>query len=224
MRLSERYPSLPYVAPFLVFMGLLALGPHLPIDARSEAILRVSLLGLVLWFCSRSVISFRTTHALTSVALGIAVFALWIAPDVLFPAWRGSFLFNNGLTGRVEGDLPAAARADWVILALRSARAVILVPIIEELFWRAWLPRWVDGMEDFRKVPLGHYSRAAFLLTAVLFASEHGSLWDVGLVAGLLYNWWMYRTRSLGDLILAHAVTNACLSIYVVVQGRWEYW
>ena len=224
MRLAERYPSLPYVAPFLVFMALLALGPRLPIGPREEAILRVSLLAAVLWFCSRSVISLRTTHALTSVALGIAVFALWIAPDVLLPAWRDSFLFNNGLTGRVEGTFAPEARGDWVILTLRSARAVILVPIIEELFWRAWLPRWVDRMEDFRKVPLGQYTRAAFLLTAVLFASEHGSLWDVGLVAGLLYNWWMDRTRSLGDLILAHAVTNTCLSAYVLTQGRWEYW
>jgi CAAX prenyl protease-like protein len=224
MRLAERYPSLPYVAPFLVFMALLALGPRLPIGAREEAILRVSLLALVLWFCSRSVISFRTTHALTSVALGIAVFALWITPDILFPAWRDSFLFNNGLTGRVEGNLAPEARADWVVIMLRCTRAIILVPIIEELFWRAWLPRWVDRMEDFRVVPLGQYSRAAFLLTAVLFASEHGSLWDVGLLAGLLYNWWMSRTRSLGDLILAHGVTNACLSIYVLMEGRWEYW
>jgi CAAX prenyl protease-like protein len=224
MRLAERYPSLPYVAPFVLFMALLALGPRLPIGAREEAILRVSLLTAVLWFCSRSVISFRVTHALTSVALGIGVFALWIAPDVLFPAWRDSLLFNNGLTGKVEGNLAPPARTDWVIIMLRCTRAVILVPIIEELFWRAWLPRWIDRMEDFRRIPLGHYSRAAFLLTAVLFASEHGSLWDVGLLAGLLYNWWMSRTRSLGDLILAHGVTNACLSIYVLMAGRWEYW
>jgi CAAX prenyl protease-like protein len=224
MRLAERYPSLPYVTPFLVFMAFLAVGPRLPIGAREEAILRIGVLSAVLWFCSRSVISLRPTHALTSVALGIAVFAIWIAPDMLLPAWRDSFLFNNGLTGRVEGSLAPEARADRIIVMLRFARAVILVPIIEELFWRAWLPRWVDRMEDFREVPLGQYSRAAFLLTAVLFASEHGSLWDVGLVAGLLYNWWMSRTRSLGDLILAHAVTNACLSIYVVMEGRWEYW
>ena len=92
------------------------------------------------------------------------------------------------------------------------------------LFWRAWLPRWIDRAKDFREVPLGQYSRAAFWLTAILFASEHGALWDVGLAAGLLYNWWMRRTRSLGDLILAHAVTNACLSVYVLTRGRWEYW
>jgi CAAX prenyl protease-like protein len=79
-------------------------------------------------------------------------------------------------------------------------------------------------MEDFRKVPLGQFTTASFLLTALLFASEHGAMWDVGLAAGVLYNFWMRRTRSLGDLILAHAVTNACLSVYVLARGRWEYW
>jgi membrane protease YdiL (CAAX protease family) len=46
----------------------------------------------------------------------------------------------------------------------------------------------------------------------------------VGLLAGLAYNWWMQRTRSLGDLVLAHGVTNACLSVYVVATGQWQYW
>ena len=77
---------------------------------------------------------------------------------------------------------------------------------------------------DFAKVPLGTYAPVAFWIVAVLFASEHGSYWDVGLATGILYNWWMIRTRSLGALILTHAVTNACLSLYVVAAGKWEYW
>ena len=64
----------------------------------------------------------------------------------------------------------------------------------------------------------------AFWFTAVLFASEHGAFWDVGLAAGILYNWWMIRTRSLADCILAHAVTNGCLAAYVVAGGHWQYW
>ncbi len=59
---------------------------------------------------------------------------------------------------------------------------------------------------------------------ALAFASEHGPYWDVGLLAGILYNWWMLRTKSLGDLICAHAVTNACLSLFVITAGKWEYW
>ena len=61
-------------------------------------------------------------------------------------------------------------------------------------------------------------------LIAGLFAVEHGPYWDVGFATGILYNWWMVRTKSLGDLILAHGITNACLSGYVVAAGKWEYW
>ena len=224
MRLTERYPSLPYVAPFATFMVLLVLGPRLPIPARVEAVLRVALVTAVLLLCSRQVISLQVRHWATSIALGVGVFALWIAPDVLFPDFRSSWLFTNGLTGKVEGTVPEHVRHDSLVLSLRFARAAILVPIVEELFWRGWLPRWIDHMGDFRKVPLGQFTTASFLLTALLFASEHGAMWDVGLAAGLLYNFWMLRTRSLGDLILAHAVTNACLSAYVLSRGRWEYW
>ena len=224
MRLVDRYPSLPYVAPFATFMLLLLVGPRLPLGLRGEAVLRVGLVTLVLLVFSRHVISLRVEHWTTSIALGIGVFALWIAPDVLLPDLRDSWLFSNGLTGRVEGTLPEAARTDNFVRTLRFARAAILVPIVEELFWRAWLPRWIDHMDDFRKVRLGQFTTASFLLTALLFASEHGAMWDVGLAAGLIYNFWMRRTRSLGDLILAHGVTNACLSIYVLTRGRWEYW
>jgi CAAX prenyl protease-like protein len=224
MRLSGRLPSLPYVAPFATFMLLLAVSPCLGLAPRAEGLLRVGVLAGVLWIGSRQVIALGVRHPLTSVALGIGVFALWIAPDVFLLRWRDTWVFTNGLTGKVEGALPLAARGDVLVLALRVVRAAILVPIIEELFWRAWLPRWVDRMDDFRKIPLGQYTRASFFLTALLFASEHGALWDVGLAAGLLYNWWMRRTKSLGDLILAHAVTNTCLSAYVLLWGRWEYW
>jgi CAAX prenyl protease-like protein len=79
-------------------------------------------------------------------------------------------------------------------------------------------------MDDFRKTPLGHFTRFTFLGTAVLFALEHGPYWEVGLLAGLAYNWWMVRTKSLGDLIWCHGVTNACLSAWVLVTGDWHYW
>ena len=33
--------------------------------------------------------------------------------------------------------------------------------------------------------------------------------------------WLMIRTRSIGDCILAHAVTNLLLGIYVISTGNW---
>jgi CAAX prenyl protease-like protein len=83
--------------------------------------------------------------------------------------------------------------------------------------------RWLIDA-DFRRVPLGAYAAFSFWAVVLLFAAEHGPYWDVGLAAGVIYNLWMMRTKSLGDLILAHAVTNACLGAYVIAEGKWEYW
>ena len=83
--------------------------------------------------------------------------------------------------------------------------------------------RWLISSK-FQNLPLGTYDTKAFWITAILFATEHGPYWDVGLIAGVTYNWWMVRTRSLRDCILAHSVTNACLCGYVIATHRWEYW
>jgi len=125
--------------------------------------------------------------------------------------------------GRISYKAPSELLTSPVVLWSRIIRATVLVPILEELFWRAWLMRWVISPR-FQEVKLGSYSPAAFWITAVLFASEHGCYWDVGLIAGIVYNWWMIRTKSLGDCILAHAVTNGCLCWYVVATHHWEYW
>ena len=177
----------------------------------------------VLLAVARPVIDLRVRNAIGTVLMGVAVFVVWIAPDALFPGYRQHWLFTNSVMGSVTAGIPESAREDTLVLILRAVRASIIVPIIEELFWRAWLMRWII-LPDFEKIPLGTYSAKAFWLVAVLFASEHGSYWEVGLAAGILYNWWMLKTKSLGDLILAHAVTNACLSAYVVFAGHWEYW
>lgn len=179
----------------------------------------MAVIRLIAW----PVVDFRVRNWAGSVLLGAGVFALWIAPDALFPGYRAHWLFSNAITGTLSPGLPEAARSDAAVLLLRGLRASLIVPIVEELFWRAWLMRWLISA-DFAAVPLGAYSARAFWIVAILFASEHGPYWEVGLATGILYNWWMIRTRSLGDLILTHGVTNACLSVYVVAAGKWEYW
>jgi hypothetical protein len=204
-------------------MGLLALHSVLPLSDLADQILRVTVMTAALWFFARPVIDLRVRHWAATIAIGVAVFAVWIAPDLLIPGYRHFWLFDNAVTGKAATSLSTGATMSWPVLALRMIRAVVIVPIVEELFWRAWLMRWLID-NDFEKVPLGKYTAQAFWIVAVLFASEHGSYWDVGLAAGIIYNWWMVRARSLGDLILAHAVTNFILSAYVIAAGKWEYW
>jgi len=205
-----------------VFMLFLVIGEQLGLGPW-EYPLRSILLTAVLWVFSRRVIDLRAPQWRGSLVLGIVVFAVWIAPDVLWPSYRASWIFQNPLTGTVQSSVPAEYQGMPMVWASRAIRAVVLVPIIEELFWRGWLMRWLIN-PAFQTLPLGSSTPAAFVTTAVLFASEHGAYWDVGLVAGLAYNWWMVRTKSLGNCIFAHAVTNGFLSGYVLITRQWHYW
>lgn len=213
---------LEWTLPFIVFLALLLIGPRLPFGPAVEGALRVGILAVVIWAASRRILDFRVNQLAGSVIVGVAVFGIWIGPDLLIPGHRGHWLLQNPLTGIVESSVSEAARVDAVAVVFRALRAIIIVPIVEELFWRGWLLRWVVN-PAFTTVRFGTVTPFAFIVTAVLFASEHGPYWDVGLVAGIVFNLWIMRTRSLGDLILAHAVTNACLFGYVLATGRWEY-
>jgi len=220
---GTRWPSLAYVLPFAVFLLLLEFQKYIPVSPMVEYPLRLLLLSAVLFVFSRHVIDLHSSHRIESVVLGVLVFVIWIGPDILFPAYRQHWIFQNALIAVSSAPIPEKLLTSPVVLWSRILRAILLVPIIEELFWRAWLMRWLISPR-FERIKLGKYAPAAFWATAVLFASEHGPYWDVGLVAGILYNWWMVRTRSLGNCILAHAVTNACLCGYVVATHHWEYW
>jgi len=217
-----RHPSAPYVAPFAVFIILLSVTRQVRLGWWEFPLWLVAM-GLAIWCCSRGVIDLRSPFWLQSSGLGLLVFAVWIAPDALISGYREHWLFQNPITGSLGSTLDPALRNDWSVLALRTFRAVVIVPVVEELFWRAWLMRWLISA-DFGKLPLGAWSASAFWITALLFAAEHGPYWEVGLVAGIAYNGWMVRTRSLGDCILAHAVTNAALSFYTIATGKWEFW
>jgi uncharacterized protein len=218
-----RHPAIAFVTPFLVFLAFLALDRHLPFSPQINYAIRFFVVFTVLALISRPVITLRFTHFWGSTAVGVALFVIWVGPDVLWPAYRESWLFNNGIVGAPRSSLPVGVTASLTFIIFRVLSSVVNVPLLEELFWRGWLMRWLIS-RDFLKVPMGTYTRQSFWLVALLFASEHGSYWDVGLIAGIVFNWWMIRTKSLADCILAHAVTNACLATYVLSRDQWQYW
>lgn len=195
---------------------------YIPVANPAKELLRDAVLVAAILYFSRSVLPTRAPHWPASTAVGIAVFLIWIAPDALIPGWRENLFFQNAITGHITTSI-APRELTPLMLVLRIMRASLIVPVIEELFWRGWLPRWMQD-NSFSKIPLGQYTRFAFWITALLFAAEHGPFWEVGLIAGIIYNWWMRRTRSLGDLVLAHAVTNLALSLYVIRTASWTFW
>jgi len=211
-----------YIAPFIAFVVSMAIERLIPLPGQWLYPVRFAIvLALILTF-SLPYLTWRPRFPLGSVLIGVAVFVIWVAPDILF-GYRDSWLFNNSITGAAKSSLPPHLKQNIVFMALRSISSLALVPVLEELFWRGWMMRWLID-KDFLKVPLGTYRSSAFWIVALLFASEHGPYWEVGLIAGIIYNWWIIRTRNLADCILAHGVTNAVLSAYVIYTGQWQYW
>ena len=218
-----RHPAIPYVVPFVAFILLLGVNRYVPFEPGYVYATWFILIFVLLLTVSRPVITFRISNYLGSALLGVAVFVLWIAPDVLWPSYRQSWLFNNSLLGSPKSSLDQSLKSSLLFIVFRILNSVVNVPVLEELFWRGWLMRWLIST-DFQKVPMGAYTAQSFWTVAVLFASEHGSYWDVGLATGAIFNWWMVRTRNLADCIFCHAVTNGCLAVYVLTRDQWQYW
>src|ERR1035437_9166380 len=149
--LPGRRATLAYIAPFLVFVGCMAIkaarhpAAHWYYPAQFLAVL------LTIGFISRPVLRFRAAFPLASIGIGIAVFLIWIGPDVLF-GYRHHWLFENPITGPAASSVAPALKRNVAFVLLRVLASTALVPILEELFWRGWLMRWLIG-QDFLKVP-----------------------------------------------------------------------
>ena len=218
----RRHATAAYIAPFLAFVAIMAVERMIPLPPQWLYPVRFLIVSALIGVLSWPYLSFRPSAPLASIAIGVAVFVVWVAPDVLF-GYRHHWLFDNSITGSATSSLAPHLKANLGFMLLRSVSSAVMIPILEELFWRGWMMRWLIH-HDFLSVPLGKYVPSAFWIVALLFASEHGPYWEVGLAAGIVYNWWIIRTRNLADCILAHGVTNAVLSAYVVVTGQWQYW
>lgn len=220
--LSGRNATAGYIAPFAAFIAVMAVEHTLLPNSQVLYPVRFAIVLAAILIFSRPYLRWNFKAPLASIAIGVAVCAIWVAPDRLFH-YRHFWLFENPITGAAASSIAPDLKASAWFLAFRIIGSMALVPIAEELFWRGWLMRWLIDT-NFEKVPLGKYAPGAFWIVALLFASEHGPYWEVGLIAGIVYNWWLIRTRSLADCILAHGVTNGLLALWVLTTGEWQYW
>ena len=145
--------------------------------------------------------------------VGTVVFVVWIRLD--FPPW---------VMGSPEGFDPrdGSGRILPALAAVRILGAALVVPLIEELFWRSFVMRWL-AKPRFLAVDPRTVGTLPMLVSSALFATEH-HLWMAGLIAGLAYAWLYRRTGSLWIPVFAHSVTNAILGGWVLTTGSWTFW
>ena len=130
--------TLAWVAPFAAFVGFMAIEKALPTAPGALYPVRAALALVAIAVFSRRVISWVPNQALASIGMGVAVFFLWIGPDLLWPGMRSHWLFHNSLVGSAASTLPQGLKMSPAFIAVRVFGSVGLVPILEEV--AGWQP------------------------------------------------------------------------------------
>src|SRR3954468_18975669 len=87
--------TLAWVGPFAVFIVWLAIDSYLPIANPAKELARDAVLTAAIVIFSRHILPRSAPNWPASIALGLAVCALWVAPELLIPGWRNHWIFQN---------------------------------------------------------------------------------------------------------------------------------
>lgn len=219
-RTRTQRPWVPYAVPFGVFIALTGLAGLFPGGAPLIYLIKTLCVGALLWAWRdhyRSDLAPKVTLLgyFSAAVAGLLILPIWLLPDTVLP----QFGTATGFDPHGFGGPPALVFA-WI--AVRLMGAAVVVPVMEELFWRSFLLRYLIHA-DFQKVALGTFTWVSFTVGVVLFGLEHHR-WIQGIIAGTVYAALVYHQKSLRGAILAHGVTNLSLGVYVIATQRWEFW
>jgi len=215
----------PRILPFAAYMGFIGLGSLFvggetegTFDLWSYPIKTLVVAGLLVFFWSRfhelkSPVFVNWQEALVTVGVGLGVYALWVRMDWPWAIQGELSDYNPFVAGSTLG---------LVLAVIRIFGASVIVPIMEELFWRSFLIRYIVNA-NFETVRLGTFTIGSFAATVVLFGFEH-NLWLAGMMAGICYNGLLYWTGRLWPCIIAHGITNLVLGIHVLTTSEWYWW
>jgi exosortase E/protease (VPEID-CTERM system) len=154
----------------------------------------------------------------------------WTAPIVgaaLAVLWIGSSYFTaSDVPEARRGPPPAVdAWAPWAFsawVALRVIGSVAIVPICEELAFRGYLWRRLIA-RDFDLVSFRRWTPLALVGSSLAFGFLH-ERWILASVCGVAYGLVQLTSGRLSEAVVAHATTNAVISLWSLWTGDWSVW
>ncbi len=236
------YPWVPFVVPFAVYMlaGVFEPTPDKPFDS----------FGVVIPYSSYPLVYtvkiLLTMAAITAVWPGYRPFPLRVTPLAPLVGVVGVVLWVGICKLQLESTLLGPLGFEWLFdlgerpgfnpldelagqpawaygfLAIRFWGLAVVVPIVEEFFLRAFVMRFVVEA-DWWRVPFGTVTPVAIAAGTLIPMMMHPAELLAAAVWFTLVTWLMFKTRSIWDCILAHAVTNLLLGVWVVASGDWYF-
>ncbi len=215
------------VAPFVVFIVITFAQDWFGAAGRYWLYLAKTLVGAwMIWAVWPVVTEMRWKLSWQAVAVGIGVFVMWVGLDNLLVklGLPNSYpkLKLSGTAWNPHETFGMGSALAWFFIVVRIAGSSLVVPMLEEVFFRSFLYRYVTKV-DFLSVSLGAFVLRSFLITSLIFGFEHRE-WLAGLLCGFAYQGLVCRMNRLGDAIAAHAITNFLLGLWVVWRGAWQFW
>jgi CAAX prenyl protease-like protein len=213
-----------YILPMGVFLAFTAMGGWWPqFYTLSYVIKTIAAAATMYWFWPHYT-KIRWNYWWLGVVVGIIGILQWIPMQLWLQHHVAFFKIDEADAFNPFKHFEGRPGLMWSFIAIRLADAVLVVPVMEELFWRDWLWRTTLAPNDFKLARVGEWSPSALLIVSGMFSLVHGNWWLTAIVWGLMVGLLLVWTKSLGACIVAHGVTNLLLGLYVLRTNEWFFW
>ncbi len=214
-------PEYVRIAPFAVFVILTFLGGEAffgPASAYWLYLVKTVVAAWMLWEARPFIPEMRWAMSWEAVVVGVVIFAIWVGLDGLYPR-----LSNLGPGWDPHRQFGQGSAAAWFFITVRIVGTTLVVPPLEEVFYRSFLYRYFVKI-DFRSMLLGQLHPLSFVVTSSIFGLLHPDRWVAGILCGLAYQGLVVYKNRLGDAMTAHGITNLLLGVWVAWKGAWNFW
>jgi CAAX prenyl protease-like protein len=191
--------------------------------------------GLLLWSIRAWLPEMKWSFRIEGVVVGLVIAGLWIGLDGKIPSldelWgMGRKLITGKAPEPPKPDVPwnplefykDAPLLGWTFLMIRVLGRSLVVPPLEEVFYRSFLYRYFANPK-FAELPLNTWHLVSFLSTSAVFGLSHPGQWVQAILCGLAFQALVVRFGRIGDAMLAHATTNLVISIYAIATRQWQF-
>jgi hypothetical protein len=172
--------------------------------------------------------------SLLGVLFGAAGIGFWLLPTIVYDrlgltgetqGWLRWF----GVQQRIDGFDPhvfSDPAAYWTSLVLRFVRAAIVVALIEEIFWRGFLMRFMaDRDGSYWLQPFGRHTWSGFAVCTLAFTIAHAPVDYAGaLIYGSLTYLLCIWSKNLGACVIMHATANFLMGCFIMAYGKYGLW
>jgi uncharacterized protein len=209
------------VLPYVIILALTVLQDSFDGPLRYWMYLFKLIVGV---WCIREMIALapevRWAFSWEAVFAGVLVCVLWVGLDAYYPKF--GLIVKPGSPWNPFHQFGEHSAAGWFFVIVRTLGSAIVVPPIEEAFYRSFLYRYFIRL-NFTSFPLNQLHWLSLLVTSLLFGFAHYQ-WVPGVLCGLIFQGLVLRKGRLGDAMTAHAITNFLLGIWVAFRGAWQFW